>query len=296
MFKAEILADSLHPNGSRLTSFELTYPRFIHSEFMTHRKFSRNSASSRAIPTPVLLKQIEENPVIPIHWGRLQKGMQAYDVLKGEAAEECEKEWLLARDEAVASVKHLYDLKLHKQIANRLLEPWMWITVVATSDHLGLANFFKLRCHEAAEPHIQKLAWMMRELYENNKPSQLNMGDKHAPYSPDDHISVARCARLSYLNQLGKVCKTCDGTGEVHSHNPRCWDCRGGGRVPWSKADDYALHDRLAESGHWSPFEHQAEAVGDNLKCYGNFCPGWFQYRKTFKGEDGCEDSDIWRR
>ena len=266
--KVMILADSQHPEtGSRLTTFELTYPRFIHSEFMTHRKFSRNSASSRAIPTKILLDQVKNHPVIPIHWGRLQSGMQAFEELNGVSALECKQGWLYLRDAAVQTVERMYALKLHKQIANRLLEPWMWITVVATSDERGLKNFFKLRCHEAAEPQIQKLAYMMLQEYSESVPRTLEIGQWHSPYSDDIVVSVARCARLSYLNQLGK---------EVD-----------GKRVPWSKADDYALHDRLAEMGHWSPFEHQAECCNP-LIGGSNFCDGWFQYRKTFVGEDGC--------
>ena len=268
MISAKILADSRHPsNGSRLTTFELTYPRFIHSELMTHRKFSRNSASSRAIPTSVLLEQVKTNPVIPIHWGRLQSGMQATQELGLASQQQAEYLWLKLRDDAVKNVELLYDLKLHKQIVNRLLEPWMWITVVATSDNYGLQNFFKLRCHEAAEPHIRLLANRMRNEYETNMPLTLQVGEWHSPYSDDIIVSVARCARLSYLNQLGKLVD--------------------GKRVAWSKADDYALHDRLASMGHWSPFEHQAECC-DPIIGGSNFGDGWFQYRKTFKGEDGC--------
>lgn len=267
-FSATILADSRHPeNGSRLTTFELTYPRFVLSEFMTHRTFSRNSASSRAIPTSVLLKQVQENPVIPIHWGKLQSGMQAFEELDFGASVDCHRIWLEARDNAVLTVKSLHNLRLHKQIANRLLEPWMWITVVATSNDRGLKNFFKLRCHESAEPHINYLANLMLDEYQNHEPTTLPYGEWHYPYAEEPKISVARCARLSYLNQLGK---------EVD-----------GQRVPWSPEDDVALHDRLANMGHWSPFEHQAWPTHFEGKG-GNLGEGWYQYRKTFEGESGC--------
>ena len=259
MFDAKILADSIHPNGSRLTSFELTYPRFIHSELMTHRKFSRNSASSRAIPTRVLLKQIEDNPVIPIHWGKLQSGMQAYEELSPEDQEACKAEWLEARDNTLRSVQRLYNLKLHKQIVNRLLEPWMWITVVLTSDERGLANWYKLRNHEAAEPHIQKLAKMMLGAHAWSTPRHLNFGEWHMPFSDDVKVSVARCARGSYLQQHG------DFTVE----------------------EDVALHTRMSGMGHWSPFEHSA-LVTDLPRLGGNFVDGWYQYRKMFVGEHGC--------
>lgn len=259
MFNTKILVDSLHPNGSRLTTFELTYPRFIHSELMTHRKFSRNSASSRAIPTKVILEQVENNPVIPIHWGKLQKGMQAYEELGLNERQACEAEWLRARDNVLESVRALHSLKLHKQIVNRLLEPWMWITVILTSDERGLANWFKLRNHEAAEPHIQKLARMMLEEYDSSKPKHVPIGAWHMPFSNNVKVSVARCARGSYLQHNGV----------------------------YTIEDDEALHDKMAAMGHYSPFEHQAQATWQPCKG-GNFVSGWLQYRKSLIGEHGC--------
>lgn len=269
-FNATILADSLHPNGSRLTTFELTYPRFVHSELMTHRKFSRNSASSRAIPTRVLLQQVIDNPVIPIHWGKLQKGMQAFLELEGKSKEQCEWLWLRLRDQAVAAVEMLLALGLHKQIANRLLEPWMWITVIVTSDERGLTNWFKLRCHSEAEPHINKLAKLMEVEYLTNEPLDLNFGDWHLPfisaaewnsYDAESCVSksVARCARGSYLQHHGD----------------------------FSFADDVKLGEKLATVGHWSAFEHQALCMRKEHKP-SNFVQGWLQNRKCFIGEDGC--------
>lgn len=271
-FSAKIIADSVHPNQSRLTTFELTYPRFIHSELMTHRKFSRNSASSRAIPTHVLLKQVREHPVIPIHWGKLQKGMQAFETLDTADAFACRDLWLGLRDEAVATVERLYHLKLHKQIANRLLEPWMWITVVVTSDERGMLNWFRLRDHKDAEPHIQMLAQLMLNVYKNvtKVRKNLNFGDWHLPFISDEERekysiedckakSVARCARGSYLQHNG------DFTFE----------------------QDVALGTKLSTVGHWSPFEHQAMCVQQS-GLGGNFVDGWCQNRKMFTGEDGC--------
>ena len=50
-YHAEVLIDSVNPAGQRLTTFVLRFPRFVLSEFNTHRMFSRNASSSRAIPT-----------------------------------------------------------------------------------------------------------------------------------------------------------------------------------------------------------------------------------------------------
>lgn len=269
MFQASVLCDSIAADaekGSRLTTFELTYPRFIHAELMTHRVFSRNSSSSRAIPVKKMIQDVVENPVIPIHWGQNEKGMQASGELRPSDIVVCRRAWLEARDNAVKSAERMIAQGLHKQIANRLLEPWMWITVIVSST--TYENFFKLRCHEAAEPHMQKLAYMMRDSYNTSEPVVLGAGEWHLPFvteadrtalTPVETLikkSVARCARGSYLQQHGK----------------------------FDYDNDCVLHDRMVSMGHWSPFEHQA-MVGYSVG--GNFGNGWRQYRKTFPGENG---------
>ncbi len=271
-FSAKIIADSINPSGSRLTTVELTYPRCIHSEFMTHRMFSRNAASSRAIPVEKMIKAIEEEPFIPIHWGVNQKGMQADKELPLEDRLACEDTWLKARNHALRHVRTMMNQGLHKQIANRILEPWMWITVICTGNQNAYENFFKLRCHKDAEPHIQKIAFMLRKIYDERERSsvtQLRWGRLHVPLTGFDgdellteedlkKVSVARCARVSYL--------THEGRRDVQA--------------------DIALHDRLAASGHWSPFEHVAAAGACwSEKASGNFGKGWLQYRKEFANE-----------
>ncbi len=282
---ARIICDSIHPNGSRLTTFELTYPRYIHAEIMTHRVISRNAQSSRAIPVKKRLENVRNNPVTPIRWGANQAGMQAKDVEVTDP-DRCRRAWEEAANEASQSAELLMDMGLHKQWANRLLEPFDTITVVATGTKWE--NLFGLRCHPDAQPEFQCLAWMMADLYywhqadvfgwdvtartpgleAPTKPQHLHEGDWHLPYfginwenaTPEPHqimdmvkCSVARCARVSYLNH--------DKT------NP-------------DPDKDIALHDRLLEDGHMSPFEHQARAIDSNRPTYGNFEPGWEQYRK----------------
>jgi hypothetical protein len=271
MFNAKVLADSVNQCGNRLITFELTYPRFIHAEFMTHRMFSRNSASSRAIPVQKMIQRVKDGPVIPIHWGKAQGGMQAYEELGQPQKDYCIESWVAARDNAIAVVEELLKQGLHKQIANRLLEPWMWITVIASTTNL--ANFKALRCHHAAEPHFQKLAGLMMEAAINSKPVELFEGEWHTPFIDQDDvtynvqnnrdpkellkISVGRCARVSYLTHDGK-----------RDHN-----------------EDIALHDKLmaSEPLHASPAEHVAQALAEP-KRIGNFC-GWHQYRKMFANE-----------
>jgi thymidylate synthase ThyX len=233
--------------------------------------FSFNAASSRAIPVEKFIKQVEEDPFIPIHWGAAQKGMQAYDVLDEYGQFHSERMWLATRDATVHSVRYLLGLDLHKQIANRLLEPWMWTTVICSGVSGAWNNFFALRCHPEAEPHIQKLACMSRDAMKASWPKLLEAGDWHLPLtgfpgdevlSKDDLIKVSagRCARVSYL--------TAEGTRDV--------------------SQDIALHDRLVSSKHFSPTEHQAECSDLFPLSGGNFGYGWLQYRKTLMGEYQC--------
>jgi thymidylate synthase ThyX len=270
-YKAEIIKDSLAPSGFRLTTFVITYPRFVHSEFMTHRMFSRNAASSRAVPIEKMIAQVESDPVFPIWWGKAQPGMQAHEELEGYERVNVTLDWQLAKSHAVHTAKSMHASGLHKQIANRLLEPFSWITVIVTSNQAGLENFFALRCHPDAQPELRKIAEMMRDSYYANAPELSVTGLWHLPFIrwddftelrdyPDKEelwrkISVARCARVSYLTHDGHR----DFTADVQ------------------------LFERLKTSGHWSAFEHVAKAL-DTPTQSGNFT-GWMQYRKTFEHE-----------
>ena len=144
--EAKIVADSLSPQGHRITTFLLTYPRFIHSELMTHRMFSRNSASSRAIPFEKMVKMVEEDPFIPIAWQKDHKGMQGVEYITDPVKiDDCVGTWLLARNKATREAKYLNNLHgVTKQLCNRLLEPFMWHTVLVTATEWK--NFFELRC------------------------------------------------------------------------------------------------------------------------------------------------------
>lgn len=154
---AKIVADSIDPRGNRITTFVLTYPRFIHAELLTHRLFSRNAASSRAIPFKKMVEDIENDPFIPIAWQKDHKGMQGVEYLNKENSRLRTKQWLLARDSAVEWSTTL-NSKLEtfggdlidngntvtKQLCNRLLEPFQWYTCLVTATEFD--NFFELRC------------------------------------------------------------------------------------------------------------------------------------------------------
>lgn len=144
MIKAEIVADSINPQGDRLTSLLVTMPRFILAEFNTHRMLSKNSASSRAIPFNKMVKSVEENPFIPIAWQKDHKGMQGSDYFNSPDVETIRNEWLRGRDEAVISSRVLHSTGITKQLCNRLLEPFMYHTVLVSGTEWE--NFFKLRC------------------------------------------------------------------------------------------------------------------------------------------------------
>lgn len=264
MIESKIVADSINGCGNRVTSYILTYPRFIHSEVMTHRLFSRNAASSRAIPVKKMIERIQKEPAMPMYWGKNQKGMQAGQDLNEQEKLEAIQIWLDAMKDAVVWAERLLDIGVHKQIANRILEPFAHMTTLVTATEFG--NFFNLRAHPDAQPEFQHLAYLMLEDYENSTPAKLSVGEWHLPFA-DKYICeglhteqllkivTARAARVSYLNFEGEI----------------------------DHQKDYDLHDDLMKNGHWSPFEHAAQAL-DNSEWYGNFC-GWKQYRKFFSKE-----------
>ena len=150
--EAKVIADSISVRGERITTFLLTFPRIILAEFNTHRAFSRNSASSRAIPFKKMVESVENNPFIPIAWQKDHKGMQGTEYLDkvphgGSSDEDFAYDmWLEARDAAVENAKQLNNLGVTKQLCNRILEPYMWHTVICTAT--DYENFFKLRCPE----------------------------------------------------------------------------------------------------------------------------------------------------
>jgi len=299
-FDAKVLADSVSPAGHRLTTLEATFPRFVLAEFNTHRVFSRNSASSRAIPIAKQLRRVLEDPYVPIEFGSNQPGMQAGQPLSGEALGAAEREWLGARDDAVRRVLGLVAnpaevegaeleavlerveeaqrekswpedwLNVHKQVANRLLEPFMWHTVIVTATEWD--NFFNLRCHGDAQPEIRLIAERMRAARQASEPAALGDGEWHLPLvRPEDReegsvedlvkISAGRCARVSYLTHAGRR----------------------------DLSADLELHDRLLESGHMSPLEHPARPLSAAELAAGEWSGnfrGWLPYRKTIARED----------
>jgi thymidylate synthase ThyX len=269
-FSARVLLDSVSPAGVRLTTMEARYPRFIHSEVMTHRLFSRNAGSSRALPIRKMIDAVRTDPAMPIWWGRNQAGMQAFAELDAAARARAQAEWQRALEDALAHAERLAasDVNLHKQLVNRILEPFAWITVIISATEW--ANFFTQRAHEDAQPELKHLAELMLAAYRASVPRALALGEWHTPLILADEaaalpledrlkISVARSARVSYLTHDG-----------ARDH-----------------AKDLELYERLlggGANGHWSPFEHVATPLASSGDWSGNF-RGWLQYRKRFAQE-----------
>lgn len=240
---ARIVASSVNPDGDRLVTAILRYPRWLHSEIMTHRAFSRNAASSRAIPATKILEMVQKAPAMPEYWGGEQPGMQSGTRLSASEAATCDIAWRRAGQCAVKFAKALLAQGLHKSLVNRLLEPWMPYTVLVSATSWD--NFFALRAHKDAMPEFQILAYRMLASYLEVEFEHRDWGDWHIPFGDqmpagltlDEKIrvAIARAARLSYL--------TFDGELDVKK--------------------DLALYEKLmvGEPLHASPAEHVAQAV-----------------------------------
>lgn len=305
MYSAKILLDSISNYGRRLTTWELTYPRMVHAELMTHRLFSRNSASSRAIPNEKLRQRVKDDPALPVWWGKNQSGMQAREELSDEPdrsgascihfghdtmcaacvfspREAAKRRWLAARDLMLKASEELAKIGLHKQLCNRLIEPWMFITVIVSATSFD--NWFHLRDHKDAQPEIAWVAREMHRLYRESEPRLLKTGMWHLPLVDDtDWAEEVEGERLdparSAIERLKKV-----STGRVARVSYLTHDGRR------DREEDIGLHDKLlagAATGdplHMSPFEHVAQCLADPNEQSGNF-RGWRQYRKMIKGE-----------
>lgn len=248
MYKAEILLDSISPSGSRLTTMRVTFPRIILAEMNTHRVFSRNVASSRAISVERRIKEIRNHPFIPLEWGKEQRGMQATSILDVNTISSATTAWYDAVQAAVKHAEILNFLGVHKQIVNRLLEPFCWTTAIISSTQWS--NFFNLRRSSLAQPEMKRTADVMFEALDASTPKRLQWLEWHSPLADDPMVAAGRIARVSY------------DTG--------------------SKTDDEdrKLAHLLMQNKHWSPFEHIAypDAHG-SLHDGRNFGLGWVQYR-----------------
>jgi len=290
MIKVEIVADSINQQNDRLTSLVLTYPRIIHSEMMTHRMFSRNASSSRAVPVDKMIKAVRENTFCPFEFQKSHKGMQGSEYFTGADRQECINLWLESAELALQQAEKMKAKGISKQIINRILEPYQYYTVLITGSKEGWDNFFKLRCgnydgfksrKEAskefldpnfpelrrysdldwlkinkgqAEIHMMALAEEIYDAVNESTPKQLQAGEWHIPM-----ISDLESLKLSTDDQIklsvGRAANTSytvvgDGKELTLEHAIK-------------------IHDKCVELVHSSVFEHCARAMSDEeYECF----------------------------
>lgn len=293
--EVKVVADSISPTGHQMRSVQVKHHRFILSEINTHRMLSKSNRSSRAVPFEKLLEEVHTNPATPVFWGKNQSGMQAREELTHGNLEQAKRAWSDARYAAIEAAKDLAYWGTHKQIVNRLLEPFLWQHGLLSGTNWN--NFFALRRHPDAQPEFKALADAIWDAFEASKPTLLQPGEWHLPYIDDGdwhdlstytheslsvlarRVSAARCARISY--------------------RPFDSDTR-------DIEKDLALAAKLLESRHMSPFEHQATPDGCHTQrrvihldegIYGPTeiiwhqperhanLTGWIQNRMTIPGE-----------
>lgn len=281
---AKVILDSISPDGIRLTTVQVRFWRPMLPELNTHRAISKNAGSSRARPSAAIIEQVRDDPWGPIRWGKNQSGMQAREALDEYSRVWSLETWRNAAESAALHADCMMEYGVHKQIVNRLLEPFTYVDVLLTAT--DWANFFALRLHEDAQPEMQDLAQAIKDAMDESEPTLLQPGEWHLPYVTDEdrsrhldiqtgyhdmdtlkRLSVSRCAKISYT--------AFDGTIETVEK-------------------ELARYSRLMESQpcHSSPSEHQAtpdqvlelEGIWENMKEWGNL-RGWRQLRKTLTNE-----------
>lgn len=244
------------------------FPNFIANGVVVHN--SRNAASSRAIPVARRIQAVVDDPFVPEQFGKNQKGMQSGEALAGGESLEAERLWRSAMEGALVHARYLSEIGVHKQLANRLLEPFSWVTQVITATDWN--NFFALRCHKDAQPEFQKIARMMRAARDASRPVEFEPDWWHLPFVRPEElaevcaggdpareryklVSAGRCARVSYLTHDGRR------------------DC----------LEDIRLANELIhhKPAHSSPLEHQAFPCPGR---HGNL-NGWKSFRMTLADE-----------
>lgn len=274
---AKVVTDSVAENsGIRLTTLEIQAPKFIDAEFEKHRMLSSNSSSTRAIP---FSKAVNLASYFPFDVRKNEKGMQGYEKISNENLNFFHSDLEIIK---VVIEHRLFKWKdkIHKQHLGRYIDPFTLQKKVVTATEWD--NFFKLRLADDAQPEMQELARLMKRAIEQSVPNDLAPGNWHLPYTNyiDNikeiiFISAARCARVSYLN--------------VDNSNPNV-------------EKDLELANRLLESGHLTPFEHQATPANNwgfdefwdagishmdrHCNLWSGNLRGWIQNRKLIESEN----------
>lgn len=276
-YDVAVLADSISPEGFRIVTMEATFPRFILAEMNTHTLFSRNSASSRAIPPEKIVERIREHPFVPESFGKRVKGMGVGEALVGEDADQAKNVWLSLRDNAVEAAEYLIELDCDKSRINRLLEPFMWHTAIITATEWD--NFFALRQPAegdvpqkdfGAQPEMQIIARMMNRAWHSSHPRMVQPGEwGHLPLVTEGERKFLTEERLAHLAEEYSAGKP-EAVG--HGLQPYLPMISGGrcARVSFDTQHVYEDHDNsfvravvLRDKGHLSPHQHPARPFTD---------------------------------
>lgn len=277
--QADVVLDSIAPDGKRLTTVLATYNRFIMAEIMMHRNQSRSSASSRAIPFDLMLERAINHPAPFVEYPSEQPGMSGGTHLEGEDLDDALAMLQAIQDSTTGILSDYIErhpdksTRLHKSLLNRTLEWFSWTTTCLSATEWE--NYFRQRAHPAAQPEFRELAYAVREAIANSEPKPLAWFEWHLPWLDPEtdgelskleqiKVSVARCARTSYLNHDGS----------------------------FSHEADFKLYDNtLATNGHWAPLEHAAVCLPNEwgLKHYGNFERPWYQFRHMIEYGEGSD-------
>jgi len=300
LISAKVIADSVCPKGVRMTTMEIEYPRFILAELNTHRMLSKNSASSRAIPVKSMHEFIKNNPATPVSWGKNQPGMKANEEVGTSVATEAEQIWNKAKDDALHWADALaHKLAIHKQIANRITEPWMTMKSVISGTEW--TNFFHLRNHPDAQPEIKALAEAMTVAYTTHLPVPLKPGDWHLPY-----ITIAEYVPTGQLQYFD------ENFNQLSLEDAKIISASCCAQVSYRKNDPgfekaFKIWEQLIENDpvHASPIEHQATPMDIDSMCrfepdtwqpgvshvsansdlWSGNLRGWIQHRKLIRSE-----------
>lgn len=269
---AKVIKDSMFGN-SRLITMEVEFHRFILPEVNTHRVFSRNYQSSRAVPVKNMIKQVWSNPAIPVEFGKNKSGMQADEAVNHKRL--AEFLWRAGAKLSAIMAYLMMKVGVHKQVTNRIIEPFMSTKGVITASYEGWESFFKLRIHPDAQPEIRAIALKIHDAISSSKPQSLKSGEWHLPYVD---------------SKIGNIDNIMKSTSCV-------------AQVSYRKLDDsidkakmiYSMLN-LPEDGvekedppHYSPAEHVAKyAKGVSGFKSGNFdSRNIYQYRKMLEtGEE----------
>jgi hypothetical protein len=300
LISAKIISDSVCPQGVRMTTMEIEYPRFILAELNTHRMLSKNSASSRAIPVKSMQEFIKNNPATPVSWGKNQPGMKASENLSGPDLSEAIYVWNKAKEDALHWADALANrLQVHKQIANRITEPWMTMKTVISGTEWN--NFFHLRNHADAQPEIKALAEAMTVAYTTHLPVALKPGEWHLPY-----ITVGTYVPTGELQYFD------ENFNRLSLEDAKILSASCCAQVSYRKNDPtfekaFRIWEQLIENDpvHASPIEHQATPMDVNSMCrfepdtwqpgvthvsansdlWSGNLRGWIQHRKLIRNE-----------